>query len=469
MSIEPIGLLTMIVGLICLQLGFRATIATFVVAALFGSAAAVLIGSANIQPGHLLLAFVALAVLQRRRETAGAINAVSMPQPGFWLMCLVLYGVLSGIFLPQLLAGSTQIIPLGTSEYADTGSTVPLGPVSSNFTQNVYMVGDLICFMMTVAVASTRSGFVAITGALLAYAATNVVFAILDVATYSTGTQAILEFIRNAQYTLHNEEEVSGLKRIVGSFPEASAFARATLGVLGFTGTLWLCGYRPTVTGALAAASLALVVLSTSSTGLAGTAPVLLILYATALMRGGFHPKGNPFSSAVVLCAPFLVAAVALAVLLDDKMSEVIRNYLDLLIFNKSDSDSGVARESWNIYALQNFWDSFGMGVGLGTVRTSSLPFALLSNVGIPGTVFYLIFVGTAFFGRRGAPRTFPSDVRLAARNACLGLIIGDCLAAPTVEQGLLFYVLAGMASAEPERDVEGLLPEASPTAGAIA
>jgi hypothetical protein len=469
MGIEPIGLLTMIVGVICLQLGYRATFVTFVVAALFTSAAAFLIGSANIQPAHLLLAFAAIAILQRSRESAGAINAIRMPKPGFWLICLVLYGILGGLLSPRLLAGSTQIIPLGASEYANTGSTVPLGPVSSNFTQAVYMAGDLLCFMMTVAVASTRTGFMAVTAALMAYAAANIVLALLDVATYSTGTQALLEFIRNAQYTLHNEEEVSGLKRIVGSFPEASAFARSTLGALGFTGTLFLCGYRPAWTGTLALVSLALVVLSTSSTGLAGTPPVLLIMYATALMRGGFHPVKRPLGSAAVLCAPLLVAGLVLAVLLDDKASEVVRNYFDILIFSKSGSDSGIEREAWNSSALRNFFDSFGLGVGLGTVRTSSLPVALLSNVGVPGTLFYLLFVSTAFFGRRGVPRTFPSDVRLAARNAGLGLIIGDCFAAPTVEQGLLFYVLAGIASAEPERDTGGLATVPDRRAGAKA
>src|SRR6202043_878008 len=107
----------------------------------------------------------------------------------------------------------------------------------------------------------------------------------------------------------------------------------------------------------------------------------------------------------------------------------------------------------------QNFLDSYGLGVGLGTVRTSSFPIALLSNVGVPGTIFYLLFAATAFGRRRGTPRTFPSDVRLAARNACLGLIVGDIFAAPTVEQGLLFYVLAGMACAEPERNTGGLSP----------
>jgi hypothetical protein len=51
-----------------------------------------------------------------------------------------------------------------------------------------------------------------------------------------------------------------------------------------------------------------------------------------------------------------------------------------------------------------------------------------------------------------GTPRSFPSDVRLAARNACLGLLIGDFLASPAVDPGLLFYVFAALCCAEPER-----------------
>jgi hypothetical protein len=169
-------------------------------------------------------------------------------------------------------------------------------------------------------------------------------------------------------------------------------------------------------------------------------------------MRRGFHPN-TPYSSAAVLCAPLLVVGLILAVLLDDGVSETVRNYIDLLIFNKSVTDSGIERDAWNTFALQNFFDSYGLGVGLGTVRTSSLPIALLSNVGVLGFVFYLLFVVSAFGLRRGTPRTVSADVRLAARNASLGLIIGDIFAAPTVEQGLLFYVLAGIACAEPERD----------------
>lgn len=126
MSLEPIGVLTLIVGLLCLQLGYIATSVTMVVAALFGASAAILVGAANIQPAHLLLAFVFATSLTRRREASNAIGAIKLPSPGFWLVCFVIYGVIVGIIAPRLLAGSMPIVPLGTSEYANTGTTVPL-------------------------------------------------------------------------------------------------------------------------------------------------------------------------------------------------------------------------------------------------------------------------------------------------------------------------------------------------------
>jgi hypothetical protein len=461
MSIEPIGLVTFIVSLICLQLGHLAMAATLVIATLLGSAAAIQIGGANIPPAHILLGFLAAGTFTRRVETAQAIRAMSFPEPGFWLMSLVIYGVITGFLMPRLLAGSMPIVPLGISlEYATTGSTVPLGPVSSNLTQAIYLVGDVTCFVMIVAIASTEAGFAVITGAVLAYVAGNVLFALLDIFTYSTGTQWLMEPIRNATYTLHIDEEVSGMKRIVGSFTEASAFAGQTLVALGFVGTLWVCGRRSVLTGTLALASLVLVVLSTSSIGLAGTPPLLVILYVTALTRRGIDFR-RPFASAAVLCAPLLVVAVIVALQLDDEAWKPIRDYVDVLIFNKVGSASAVERGSWNTFALQNFFDSYGLGVGLGTVRASSFPIALLSNVGLPGTIFYVLFAASAFLRRRGTPGTYYSDVRLAARSSCIGLIIAASFVGAAVDQGLLFYLLAGLACAEPERKMAAFSPVA--------
>jgi hypothetical protein len=369
-------------------------------------------------------------------------------------MCLVAYGIIAGFFVPRFLAGSMQIIPIGSTDYASTGSTVPLGPTSGNFTQAMYLIADLVCFVLIAAVASSEAGFRAVAGAVVAYAAANVVFAFIDIATYSSGTQWVLDFIRNAQYALHVEEEASGMKRIVGSFTETVAFAHAALGVFAFTGTLFLFGRWKMLTGPLALVSLLLAVFSTSSTGLASAPAVLVILYITALMRRGFS-LARPVSSGVLLCAPLLVIAAVLALQLDEQAARPLHNYIDDLILNKPVSDSGVERAMWNRVGWQNFLDSYGLGIGLGTARTSSLLTALLSNLGIPGLIFYLLFLLSALGGSRGIQGTFYADVRLAARNACLTFILTDLIAGATVDQGLLFYALAALAYAKPERSAE--------------
>ncbi|TXN34582.1 hypothetical protein FV233_29645, partial [Methylobacterium sp. WL7] len=267
--LEPIGFITLFAGIVCLSIGHRAASVVLVTSTLLGSAAALLVGAATIQPAHFFLGFVAITALTRTREANAAIHALTPPAPGFWLLCMVAYGVIGGLFFPRLFAGATSIFPVGTTQYAPNNSTVPLGPTSGNTTQSIYLTADLVCYALISSVAATHRGFFTLLKALILYALFNIFFAALDVLTYSTGTQGFLDFIRNAQYALHLDEQVGDIKRIAGSFTESSAFAQATLGALGFTGTLSLSGYRPLYTGQLAFVSLILLILSTSSTGLA--------------------------------------------------------------------------------------------------------------------------------------------------------------------------------------------------------
>ncbi|MDP4004398.1 hypothetical protein [Methylobacterium sp. NEAU K] len=453
MSFEPIGAITILVGLFCLLFGTRSTVMAFVIFCTLGSAAALLIGGANVQPAHLFLVFLAASTLFWRRTSVETLEALKITEPGFWLLCLVLYGVLSSYVMPRLFADQTYIVPLGASAHlATSDGVVPLGPVSSNFTQPIYLIGDLLCFVIISTVGSTRSGFETLTNALIAYAAVNIGFGVLDLVTSATGTQDALQFIRNAQYTFHDEETVGNMRRIIGAWPEASAFAGMTLGAFGFTGMLWLYGRKPLVTGPLALLSVLFVVFSTSSTGLVGSVAVLALLYATALRRCSLR-RQDRFSAATVIAGPLVICTLVLIALVTDGTAAKIYDYVDTLVLSKAETSSGVQRSSWNAYAWKNFIDSWGLGVGLGTNRTSSFPLAVLSNVGIPGAVFYVLFLASVFGVRRGAPRSYPADVRSAARVACLSLLTGSVIAGPTVDQSLLFYVFAGVASALPERE----------------
>ncbi|WP_189637175.1 MULTISPECIES: hypothetical protein [unclassified Rhizobium] len=451
MSIEPIGIFTLALGLVGLALGYTSTAAIFVVLTIFGSAAAVLAGSANVQPAHLFLLFLAVATLAKRRRCEIVVRMLGFGKAGFWLACLVVYGAATAYFLPRLLAGQSLIIPLGVSEYPSTRGAVPLGPVSSNFTQTIYLIADLLCFLMIASVGSTQTGFNALVNGLIAYAAFNVLFALLDLTTSATGTQALLQFMRNAQYTFHENETINGMKRIVGSFPEASAFAGTSLGALGFTGTLWLSSRKAAWTGPISLATFLLIVLSTSTTGLVATPVCLVILYWTAVFRCGVT-QASRNATAFVLIAPAIMVVITLFVILHKELYQDIRDYVDVLVVNKATSTSAAERGSWNTYGLQNFWDSSGLGVGLGTARTSSFPIAVLSNIGVPGALFFLLFMVSVLIRLPGNARTFASDVRLAARNGCLCLFVGACVAGPTVDLGLQFFILAGLASCNPAK-----------------
>ena len=451
MSVEPVGALTILVALACLALGHLAAVRAMVVAGLLGSAAALILGSANVSPGHLLVGVVALTVLTRRREAAEALRALAPGEPGFWLACVVAYGIVGGAVLPRALAGVTEVVPVGTSDaITSAGGTIPLGPVSGNVTQAIYLVADVACFAMVRAVAATGAGFRAVAGAMIAYAVANVGFALVDVATYATGTEWVMGFVRNAQYALHLDEEAVGLKRIAGSFTEASSFATVTTGALGYVGTLWVCGRRTALTGPLSLASVALVVLSTSSTGLVGLPPTLLLVYGTAVGRCGTGRSGRNAAVAVV-AGPVVALVAALGVALDGHAWDAARDYLTALVFEKGASQSGIERAAWNAAAWSNFVDTRGLGVGLGSARASSFALALASNLGVPGLLAYAAFAWSALGRRRGVPRGLEDDVRVAARNACLGLLTANVISGAFVDQGLAFYVLAALACAVPE------------------
>ena len=69
MTVEPIGFITLILGLIGLFLDARFLVCVFFGATLLGAAGAVILdslGGTNIQPAHLLLGFVAIRLLGRR-------------------------------------------------------------------------------------------------------------------------------------------------------------------------------------------------------------------------------------------------------------------------------------------------------------------------------------------------------------------------------------------------------------------
>ncbi|MCJ8518607.1 hypothetical protein ABID21_001487 [Pseudorhizobium tarimense] len=449
MGVEPVGILTMIVGVICLIRGSGATVLAFSVFPVLGGAAALMLGSTGIQPGHLFLGFLMVSALLLHGDLSETVDRSLRSQPFAWLVLLVTYGVLAGYFAPRFLRGTMNIVPLGAQAGAASDGTILLGPVSGNFTQAVYLFADLITFSLILSVASTPKGFRHVVIGLLGFGAANVFFGIADLISPGTPLDSLFGYIRNASYTFHADEMVAGVRRIIGSWPEASAFAGASMAVVGYCGTLWVCGRHSKASGILFIVSCVLIVRSTSSGGIAGLPVCLAILYVTSLFRCG-GSTGTRASILVVVALPLAALLTGFALILHSEIYQRVFDFIDATILSKPTSLSAIERGSWNASGISNFFDSYGFGVGLGTVRASSFAVALLSNVGIPGTLFFLLFLLTGILFPRGTPRTYESDAGLAARNGCLCLIVGALISGSTVDLGLIFFIMAGLRSAVP-------------------
>lgn len=469
MSVQPIGLVTLVVGLCCLLFGPALAMRSLVVLSMFGAAAALFLGSGGqVQPAHLFLAFAVPTVLSRRNALRAALNSMTFPAAGFWLLCVALLGVVGAFLLPRLFAGATQVF---TVEDTDAGLTFllnPLMPVGTNMTQAVYLLADLACFVTVVGFCGLDGGRAALGRALVGYAALNVAFALLDLATFYTGTGAAFDPVRNAGYMMHSDEVASGLKRIVGTFPETSSFSSATLGMLAYTGTLWLRRRWAPQAGALAAASAALLALSTSSTAIVGGALVAALLYVSALRRLG-RGRGGRAARLFVLGAPLLAGAAACSILLDGGVRAALDDYLGTLVYSKAASQSGLERASWNAAAFQNWIDTYGLGAGLGSVHASSFPLAVGANLGVPGCALFAGFFWQMFAAPPGPP-SLDADLRAAARAGAFALLVAATISGGLVDLGLEFFLLAGLACSVGERAPERAVARAGrPTLGVYA
>lgn len=450
MTVELIGVVAFILGVIGLFLEPTFIVYIFFASTLLGSAGAIIltaVGGTTIQPAHLLLGFLILRLMSSRDIRESALRAIAIGRPGFWLLVTVVYSTLSAYLMPRLFAGQTMTFAVRAQEGANYA--VPLSPTTSNLTQSIYFVGNFICFFALCGFGGSYSGRKSLAGAAFACVILNLVFVVLDLATYATNTTELLSFIRNSSYSMLAETELAGMKRIVGSFVEASAFSYWTLGYFAFVTSLWLSGVVPRLTLSLSVLSLFALLLSTSTTAYVGLAAFLLVQYAAIGIKMLFRQIGTQMMI-FVITVPFILAVVAVLICLNDSSSEYVGNLIDTLILSKMSSYSGVERSSWNSQAIQNVLDTFGFGAGNGSVRASSFPIAVISSLGIIGAVSYGLFLATIWFGQNRPTDRSLVATQTAARSACLAWLIGGTLSLPFIDLGLPFFAFAALACADP-------------------
>lgn len=446
MTFEPIGILAFLVGIAGLFLSPPFIVYAFFMSTLLGAAAAFNVSGAgvSIPPAHVMLIFLFIRLFFPREIRQKILQSIGIGRPGFWLVVTVITSLVTAFFMPRLFQGEIFVFPVR----AQTVGLTPLEPATSNFTQSAYFVADAACFLILSGYAATREGIKVLITAGLVVASLNLAFAALDLLTYFTGTAELLSPIRNANYSMLVETDMGGFKRIVGSFTEASSFGGLTIGYFAFTSRLWLLNWNSRFTGLLALLSLIAILFATSSTGYVGLLGYLAVAYVEISLKVMSRPSTRQMQL-FVLTGPPLVLAIGLAIALNDSLSSSAHDLFDMFLFEKLSSQSGVERSSWNAVALQSFIDTFGLGVGNGSGRASSFVIAVLSNLGIFGTVPFTIFFLKILLGQPGASQSsFELAGRMAAKSMCLSWIIAASVSNPFIDLGLPFYAFAAVAGA---------------------
>lgn len=451
MSIQLIGIITVLVGLMVLYGGPRLGIIALTISTLLGSAAAIqlpAVGGASVPPSVLLLVFFAATVVSREDLRTSLTTTVAYPRPGFWFLAIVVYSVLAASFLPRIFEGIVTVYPLariGPQNWPIILTS--LVPRAANVTQPLYLVADFVCFVVTCTFAM-KGGARVIALAILCTAIANLVLAAIDSLTYLAGAQSVLSIIRNANYTILDDVDVDGVHRIVGSFSEASAFAYATSGLFSFSLGLWLNGIWTRLSGLLALLLLAALLLSTSSTAY-GTLAVyggcLFVICLWTVVAG----QATPRQAVYVLGAPFAVVMAIFTAMLFPPLWDMLANIFSTMITDKLQSASGVERAAWNEAGIQTFLETSGLGAGLGSSRTSSFIVAVLSNLGVIGATLYVAFFASLVLSLpRGSDATLESGIARTAAGAWATLLIAGSTMAATTDLGISFSILAALSAA---------------------
>jgi hypothetical protein len=158
--------------------------------------------------------------------------------------------------------------------------------------------------------------------------------------------------------------------------------------------------------------------------------------------------------------APVLLAITSVAIYLHEPTRHMVQNLADITIFTKLDSDSGVERASWNRQALVALWQTFGLGAGIGSVRASSWLVAVPVNLGLFGALTYWTFCISAFY-ERPEGTSVDVSIQVAARLACLALVLAASVTAGGPDLGLYFCAFAAMgtgraiAASKPRTDAQ--------------
>jgi hypothetical protein len=348
----------------------------------------------NLLPQSVCAVFLVCKVILSKGQLPRAFEAAIDPARLGLLLIFLIYGFFTAYVMPRLFAHMVEVMPMN----ATVPWAVLLEPTSANFTQPAYMalsVGMALAFYMDGRSASFRRHYLQATllGSLVLIAT-----GFVDMTFSAAGLGDLLEPFRNATYGLLVNVEISGSKRVVGLMPEASAFGSGCVGAMASLAFLRPCFenvfLRSRIVPLTIFALLGMAVLSTSSTAYVGLA-IFALVYAVNWLRRTLSPNapardGLKWEASLALAAGLLTLCI---IALVPSTLDPVYDMIDQIIFKKGETASFAERSMWTRVGMEAFFATHGLGVGLGSERTSNWYVGILSNTGIIGAALLAWFI----------------------------------------------------------------------------
>ena len=360
------------------------------------------------------------------------------------VLALLVYGVASAFVLPRLFAGATTVFVPARGAIVETA----LRPVSGNINQAAYFTMGIAAFFAIAGQLNRDGRFDALRIGFFTFACSHTLLGLIDLAGKASGAGDLLAPLRTAGFSMLVEVQVEGFWRIVGAYSEASTFAGGSILALAFTFSYWReTNWRPALIVAFVV--LILLLLCTSSTGYVSLAILGAMLSASWLWRLIAGRLSSRDLATIVAGTVTLLLVLAVVVFSQDLLKPVEKLIEETLI-NKSTSASADERFYWNYKSWLAFFDTYGLGVGLGSSRASSSVVAVLSQLGALGALLILLLLADV---ARPVPRPGPDPaaqeifaITNSLRMVVFASVIPAAIAGGGADPGIVFFIaLAGV------------------------
>lgn len=451
MLLTFIGLVQCLIGLLIVLRGsLNSAFLFLILSSLFGGSAAIVLpalGNSSIPPVQFALLFLCLRIAVPRGGYAGALpGAITANLP---LVLFAGYGIAAAIAAPRIFAGTIEVFPLRFTQARNLFDTVPLRPSAQNISSAVYLVGTMVAAVAAYVVCRFRGGAQTLVKGGVLVAWVHVVTGVIGAATRGTSTDLVFKLFRNGSYA-QLDQAYQGFVRINGVFPEASGYASYGLAWFAFNAECWYRGIEPRATGRAALALAAVLFFSTSSTAYLGLGVYALWFALRALLISGRTQVPQLTQAALAAFGGLVLACLAMAVVphLADSIWGMIRH----MTVDKSGSQSGQQRLFWALQGWNAFLHSYGLGIGPGSFRSSSLITGILGSMGIFGIVAILVHLWRVLQPERlstwGRSDDVGLDVGGAAACTVLLILVPAAISAPSADPGMMFALFSGAAVA---------------------